>query len=70
LDIVMLDVCQNLVLCECNGLPHGDVHRSLTLALKAVTSSSVRVSDLAITGIRLTLVWRRFMTSISKGFSE
>lgn len=42
----------------------------LTLALKAAISSSVRVSDLAMTGIKLTLVWRRFMTSISRGLRE
>lgn len=46
------------------------MYEQLTLALKAVISSSVRVSDLAMTGIRLTLVCRRFMTSMSRGFNE
>ena len=44
-----------------------DVHQ-LTLALNSATSSSVRVSALAITGIRLTLVCSRRMNSISRGF--
>ena len=42
----------------------------LTRSLNAETSSSVRVSALAITGIRLTLVCRRRMTSMSRGFRE
>jgi hypothetical protein len=40
-----------------------------TRSLKTATSSSVRVSALAITGMRLTLVWRRFMNSMSMGLS-
>ena len=50
-----------------NRVYESDVHR-LTLALNSATSSSVRVSALAITGIRLTLVCSRRMNSISRGF--
>ena len=42
--------------------------RQLTLALNSATSSSVRVSALAMTGMRLTLVCSRRMNSISRGF--
>jgi hypothetical protein len=41
-----------------------------TLALNAAISSSVRVSALAMTGIKLTLVCSFFITSTSRGFSE
>ena len=40
---------------------------SLTRALKSATSSSVMVSALAMTGIKLTLVCKRRMNSISSG---
>ena len=41
-----------------------------TRCLKARISSSVKVSDLAMTGIRLTLVWSLRITSTSSGLSE
>jgi len=41
----------------------------LTRCLNKVTSSSVKVSDLAITGIKLTLVCSRLMNSTSIGLS-
>lgn len=41
-----------------------------TLSLKSMTSSSVKVSDLAMTGIKLTLVCRRRMTWMSSSFNE
>lgn len=41
-----------------------------TLCLNAKISSSVRVSALAMTGMRFTLVCNRRITSMSKGFSE
>jgi hypothetical protein len=37
--------------------------------LNSATSSSVNVSALAITGMRLTLVWSRRMNSTSIGLS-
>lgn len=40
-----------------------------TRCLKVVTSSSVNVSALAMTGIKLTLVWSLRMNSMSIGFS-
>lgn len=43
--------------------------RQLTRSLNSATSSSVNVSALAITGIRLTLVWSRRMNSTSIGLS-
>ena len=43
---------------------------ALTLDLKLRTSSSVNVSALAMTGIRLTLVCRRRITSMSRGLRE
>jgi TctA family transporter len=41
-----------------------------TRCLKRATSSSVKVSALAMTGIKLTLVCRRRITSMSRGFRE
>jgi hypothetical protein len=71
LDLVVLDVCENLQRpISTNAGWRQQERTKLTLALKAATSSSVRVSALAITGIRLTLVCRRFMTSMSRGFRE
>jgi hypothetical protein len=42
-------------------------HIPLTICLNVARSSGVMVSALAITGIKLTRLPRRFMTSISKG---
>lgn len=53
LDIVVLDIGEDLTLLALSGTREID---KLTLALKAKISSSVMVSALAITGIRLTLV--------------
>ena len=39
-----------------------------TLRLNVARSAGLSVSALAMTGIRLTLELKRFMTSISKGF--
>ena len=39
-----------------------------TLRLNVARSAGLRVSALAMTGTRLTLELKRFMTSISKGF--
>ena len=41
----------------------------LTLCLNRAKSAGLRVSAFAITGIRLTLELRRFMTSMSRGLS-
>jgi hypothetical protein len=49
----MLDISENLQRVR-EVLEHGKI--KLTLALKAIISSSVMVSALAITGIKLTLV--------------
>ena len=47
LNLMMFDVCQDLNL-DC-------LRKGSTLLLKAMTSSSVRVSDFAMTGIKFTL---------------
>ncbi len=44
-------------------------HGQRTLRLKATISSSVIVSDLAMTGMRLTRACKRFMNSMSIGLS-
>jgi hypothetical protein len=60
--------CQNDVL---SVLPKGSQHdvERRTRCLKATISSSVRVSALAMTGIKLTLVCRRRMNSMSICFN-
>lgn len=65
-DLMMVDVVQDLGGRSQNSLA---IHTKRTRRLKRMTSSSVNVSDLAMTGIRLTLVCRRFMNSTSIGFS-
>lgn len=71
LDLVVLDVGENLQVVRGRLKAYKRIMgKQLTRRLKAVISSSVRVSDLAMTGIRLTLVCRRFMTSMSRGFRE
>lgn len=50
-----------------NGVYRQNGHQ-LTLALNSATSSSVKVSALAMTGIRLTFVCSRRINSISSGF--
>ena len=69
LNVVVLDVAEDLemVLVVAQELISFSI---LTRCLKAAISSSVRVSDLAMTGIRLTLVCRRRITSTSRGLSE
>jgi hypothetical protein len=67
LDAMMLDIGENL---DWLVIEQKMVSKQLTRDLKAAISSSVRVSALAMTGIRLTLVWSRRMTSMSRGFRE
>jgi hypothetical protein len=72
LDGVLLDIGEDLEqsIYTVSIEPKGGFQKKHTRCLKRVTSSSVKVSALAITGIRLTLVCRRRITSISRGFRE
>ena len=63
----MVDVREDLLASTCKPNP---VKGQLTLSLKFMISSSVNVSALAMTGMRLTLVCNRRITSISRGLSE
>jgi len=47
----------------------GEINDQLTRCLKSTTSSSVKVSDFAMTGIKLTLVCNRRINSTSIGLS-
>jgi hypothetical protein len=65
LDVMMFDISKNLKMLASTQICRIVKH---TLALKAMISSSVIVSALAITGIKLTLVCSLRMTSMSSGF--
>lgn len=64
-DTMMSDVRQNLR--GVSLVAKWEISTKLTLCLNKVISSSVRVSALAMTGMRLTLVCNRRMNSISIG---
>lgn len=56
LDVVVLDIRKDLRKVSEVRVPNKQKVRNHTLALKAAISSSVKVSALAMTGMRLTLV--------------
>lgn len=67
-DVVVRDVGKDLVpRVEKGGIEGGN--GKLTRALNSATSTSVRVSALAMTGMRLTLSCSCFMNSMSRGFN-
>jgi len=61
---MMVDIGEDLP-----SAPYHWTRRALTLCLNKLTSSSVRVSALAMTGIKLTFWWSLLMNSISMGLS-
>lgn len=71
LEGVLFDIGKDLEESVCTASIDSEREsQKLTRCLKRATSSSVKVSALAMTGIKLTLVCRRRITSISRGFRE
>jgi hypothetical protein len=68
LDVLGLDDGANLDMeISTTGDPTEEAGLMLTLDLNLARSAGLRVSALAITGMRLTREPRRFMTSMSRG---
>lgn len=68
LDVLGLDDAHNLLIVRNFARGKHVASHIHTLCLNLARSAGLRVSALAITGIRLTREQRRFITSISKGF--
>lgn len=67
-NVVIGDVGKNLASIAIRPGKRNEDYGELTRALNSATSTSVRVSAFAMTGIRLTLSCSCFMNSISRGF--
>lgn len=65
MDVVVGNISKNLTQINEFAIVTTDIGMGLTRALKSAISSSVKVSALAMMGIKLTLVWSLRMNSMS-----